>query len=773
MANKKFNITELKYIGTAVADNITGNNVDNFIYGLGGNDFILGLAGDDLIAAGNGNNIIDGGTGSDTIIAGSGNDKINGGKGFDTIYSGNGKNHVDGGIGDDNINAGLGKDVLLGGAGNDAINGGGGDDSITGGAGNDSLQGGGSTAGNQTIRGDYYAIGSGLDEYFGGTGNDTFVINGNINGFSLIDGGTSSNDNKGIAARYIGYVVDEDTGVATAYDTQTDTVVLIDWLALAEQTETDVRLNLVTRPGSGNLSTQASTVSGYNAVDTLEFKKSGNFVNTLEFINIERIELADGVNIRLSGDVLTENGESQDRGYLNPGLQFFGVAGGLEEKVVVEVQYDDISYTQTSIVLGSKPEVLLDDGVPVLDEEGKPVYVLDDLGRQIMVPINYQKQYAGGDFQLDDYTVGNLFHNIQAIYDARTNSTADSYVRIDGANETGGAGEIVYGSEGVDNATMRLGNDTYYGYGGNDLLIGHGGADSLYGGAGNDIFVISGFGSGVQGTTSKADDGAPEWITTGIKHDLIVGGLGNDTLRITTGIGADTQAHGTVLLNDANLKGVEVVQIGGTVGRLNTEDSALQLINDHYYFKASGSVADTLAASGNNGGSIDNVVIDASGVTENGLLFEGNANTQTFIGTSKADRFIGNGGNDVLTGGEGVDTFVFGKVYEQKVTGAASIEQTYVNTASNLAGVDTIKDFTRGIDKLQLNIDQFANLSGFSAANLVVGVSALDADDYLVFNSITHTLSYDADANGAGTAAVDIVTLIGITTLSATDIVIS
>ena len=155
------------------------------------------------------------------------------------------------------------------------------------------------------------------------------------------------------------------------------------------------------------------------------------------------------------------------------------------------------------------------------------------------------------------------------------------------------------------------------------------------------------------------------------------------------------------------------------------------------------------------------------------MLFEGNANTQTFIGTSKADTFIGNGGNDVLTGGEGVDTFVFGKVYEQKVTGAASIEQAYVNTASNLAGVDTIKDFTRGIDKLQLNIDQFANLSGFSSANLVVGVSALDADDYLVFNSITHTLSYDADANGAGTAAVDIVTLIGITTLSATDIVIS
>jgi Ca2+-binding RTX toxin-like protein len=770
MAAKKFNLSELQYTGTAVADTITGNNLDNIIFGLGGNDAIFGLGGDDFIDAGEGNNSVDGGAGNDNISAGAGNDKIIGGLDFDTIDAGDGNNNVNGGAGDDNITAGTGNDILLGGLGNDAINGGEGDDTLTGGDGDDAIQGGGSTAGNETIQGDLYKIGNGIDDYFGGAGNDTFVINGNITGYSLIDGGTSTKDNAGIAARYIGYVADEDTGVATAYDTLTDTVVLIDSLALVKQTETDVRLNLVTRPGSSNLSTQASTISGYNAVDTLEFKKSGDFVNTLEFINIERIELANGVNIRLSGDILTENGESQDRSALNPGLQFFGVAGGLKESVTVDVTFNDVTFTQTGIVLGQEPLVVTDDGIPFLDELGNTIPVLDDLGNPILVDINYQATYTGGDFQLDDYTVANLFHDLQAIYDAHTNSTVDSYVRIDGANETGGAGEIVYGSEGVDNATMRLGNDTYYGYGGNDLLIGHGGADSLYGGAGNDIFVISGFGSGVQGTTSKADDGAPEWITTGIKHDLIVGGLGNDTLRITTGIGADTQAHGTVLLNDANLKGIEVVQVGGTVGRLNTEDGGLQLINDHYYFRAGSKVADTLAASGNNGGSIDNVVINASGVTKSGLLFAGNANAQTFIGTSKADTFIGNSGNDILTGGIGADTFVFGKVYEEKVTGAASTEQSYVDTAYDLTGVDTITDFTRSVDKLQLNIDQFANLAGFSAANFVVGASAVDNDDYLVFNPTTHTLSYDADANGVGTA-VDIVTLIGVTTLSATDIV--
>src|SRR5690606_25555851 len=111
------------------------------------------------------------------------------------------------------------------------------------------------------------------------------------------------------------------------------------------------------------------------------------------------------------------------------------------------------------------------------------------------------------------------------------------------------------------------------------------------------------------GTTSKADDGNPEWIATGAKHDVLVGGEGTDTLRITTGIGANTQAAGTVLLNDDNFQEMEVVQVGGTVGRLNVENAALQLLNDHYFFNANGTVADLANSKGNNGGTIDNVVI--------------------------------------------------------------------------------------------------------------------------------------------------------------------
>ncbi len=381
--------------------------------------------------------------------------------------------------------------------------------------------------------------------------------------------------------------------------------------------------------------------------------------------------------------------------------------------------------------------------------------------------------YSASELQFDDYTVANLFHNVDMIYDA-SEGLAGSYVRIDGANESAGASETVEGSEGVDNATMRLGDDVYHGNGGNDLLIGHGGADKLYGDEGNDIFVIGGFGSGVQGTTSKADDGNAEWVA----GDLIVGGLGVDTLRITTGIGADTQANGTIVLNNANFKSMEVVQVGGTAGRLNVENAALQLLNDHYYHRANSSVSDLSNTLGNNGGTINNVVVDASGVTTNGLRFEGNANTQKFIGTTKADVFVGNGGNDTLTGGGGADKFVFGKVYEQIVTGSSTSVQTYTNTAFNLTGVDTITDFTRtGVnrDRIELNDDQFAVLAGgITNANVKANATgtATDANDYLVFNTTTKMLSYDADGNGAG-AAVNIATLTGVATLNASDFIIA
>ncbi len=684
MANKFFNATETEYTGTASSDFIVGNNLGNYIDGGDGNDVILGGGGDDNLTGGNGN------------------------------------------------------DIISGGSGNDGIFGGDGDDILTGGAGNDFVSGGKSTLGDETVDGNIF-IATSDDILLGDTGNDTFLIGSEENATDItISAGVSGLDNNGNVARYIGKVEaeegNEDAGFVV-FDTVTGEFVELDD-DIAEETETDVRLNLVTRPGSSAISTFASSIAGYNAVDTLAFTESGEFEGIL-FSGIERIELSSGVSITLEAEQLEENGESLALGEINPGTHIYGVAGGDVENVTLELEFEEEEFEPAASIVGASP-------------------------------VTYDKAV----FEVDDFSVAHLYHNVDVTYDA-SEGVAGSFTRIDGANEGSDAHEIVLGSEGVDYATMRLGDDTVYGNGGNDLLIGHGGADYLDGGTGNDIFVIGGFGSGVQGTTSKADDGNKEWIATGAKHDVIVGGDGVDTLRITTGIGANTKANGTVVLNNDNFKSMEVVQVGGTVGRLNVENTDLQLLNDHYYFKANGTVADLSNTLGNNGGTINNVVVDASGLTTNGLRFEGNANQQTFIGTSKADVFVGNGGNDTLTGGGGADKFVFGKVYEQVVTGSATSVQTYTNTAFNLTGVDTITDFTRGTDKLELHLDQYSQLAGFNASMLRVNSTgtAQDSNDYLVYNTTTKTLSYDADGNGSG-AKVDIAILTGVNTLSTSDFII-
>jgi Ca2+-binding RTX toxin-like protein len=98
--------------GTEGNDVLTGNILENSIYGLAGND------------------IIDGGGAGDRIIAGAGNDRVMGGDGNDTIHDGNGYgltplvdfDLIHGGNGDDNLILGVSagdRDRVFGDAGHD------------------------------------------------------------------------------------------------------------------------------------------------------------------------------------------------------------------------------------------------------------------------------------------------------------------------------------------------------------------------------------------------------------------------------------------------------------------------------------------------------------------------------------------------------------------------------------------------------------------------------------------------------------------------------
>jgi len=621
-------------------------------------------------------------------------------------------------------------------------------------------------------------VGRSGGDFTGDGGSQTWVLTA-VPVSLLIDGGTSANRHNGSLATR---TAPQSGSVADALDVATDRILTPFFRPAA------VAPTAATATGTD---TNRTTGDSYNAQDILRFANSGDFsgLGGEWFTNIETIQLASGVSIRLSAEIFEAIEAYADAGAVNTGITFEGVAGGALERVVFDVEFE---------------------------LEGLVSPAVGDA-------------YVQADVQLDDYSFANVFRNVQAVYDARDPTDDDDdevnedglsqasfgrYFRMDGANEAGSQGELVYGSSGVDNATMRLGNDTYYGFDGNDLLIGHGGADYMDGGDGNDTFVIGGFGTGISGTTSKADDGKAEWVisaaaaaansfrgavTRGItnsadygdKIDVIVGGAGFDTLRVTTGIGATAAANGTVVLNDANFRNMEKVEVGGT-GSRDSDESVYQQIRDgHFYFARSSSVGDTAtSAGGSSGNSIDKVVIDASGVTKNGLTFEGNANTQRFIGTTKADVFIGNEGADTLTGAGGADKFVFQTIREyarDSSTANGVIAYTPTDEAFDATDADTVTDFATGTDKVVFRVeattaleDTFDSLvaltkGDLTATNVLIGdLTAIDtagtATSFIKADTTGSDVKvyYDADGSGAG-AAVLVVTLTNVATVGIGD----
>ena len=133
----------------------------------------------------------------------------------------------------------------------------------------------------------------------------------------------------------------------------------------------------------------------------------------------------------------------------------------------------------------------------------------------------------------------------------------------------------------------------------------------------------------------------------------------------------------------------------------------------------------------------------------------GNALNNTLVGNSAANKLVSGAGNDILNGGAGNDTLL-GGTGKDILTGGLGNDFFVFNTALNAStNIDTLKDYTAANDTIQLENAIFTSLTAtgaLNAANFVVGTAAADANDYLVYNSSTGALYYDADANGAGGA---------------------
>lgn len=136
-------------------------------------------------------------------------------------------------------------------------------------------------------------------------------------------------------------------------------------------------------------------------------------------------------------------------------------------------------------------------------------------------------------------------------------------------------------------------------------------------------------------------------------------------------------------------------------------------------------------------------------------------------GNSAANTLTGNEGNDTLNGGLGNDT----------LTGGLGNDLFSFSSMLSTANIDTISDFVRGTDHIALDATIFTKLLNDTnlSDNLTVRLSgsrAADANDYLIFNTFTKALYYDADGSGLNYAPIQFATLTNAATVSASDFVV-
>jgi Ca2+-binding RTX toxin-like protein len=349
---------------------------------------------------------------------------------------------------------------------------------------------------------------------------------------------------------------------------------------------------------------------------------------------------------------------------------------------------------------------------------------------------------------------------------------------ITGAIYAGDGNNVVYGSKG---------DDTIVGGAGNDRIDGYLGADDMIGGAGNDVYfvdntgdIVDNSGGGkdkiyssisfdlanpaqVVGTvrtlilTGTADLNATgtagaDNITGNIGDNTIDGGAGND--RLTGGGGNDRLFGGGG--NDRLDGGAGADLMYGGAG------------NDVYVFDNVGDVANEAVA----GSGIDRILASISvslsdaaqvkGAVEN-LTLAGSGNISG-TGNSLKNVIVGNVGNNVLDG----------KLGDDRLTGGKGADEFVFSTAPNAAtNRDTITDFVHGTDKIVLDksiFTAFTKTGALSAANFAINAPT-EAHDYVIYNTTTGALSYDADGSRPG-ASVQFATLTGVPGITQADFLV-
>ncbi|HYD12459.1 MAG TPA: M10 family metallopeptidase C-terminal domain-containing protein [Allosphingosinicella sp.] len=352
--------------------------------------------------------------------------------------------------------------------------------------------------------------------------------------------------------------------------------------------------------------------------------------------------------------------------------------------------------------------------------------------------------FAGDDVYLVD-TAGDLVNeNAGEGFDAilaNVSYVLAAGVSVEWLSTSFTAGTAAINLTGNEIANFLIGNN------GANTLNGGGGADVMTGFAGDDVYLVDSAGDVVNESAGQGFDA----ILTDVSY-VLAAGVSLEWL--STSFTAGTAA--------INLTGNEIANflIGNNgANTLNGSGGADVMTgfagDDVYLVDNAGDVVNENAGEG-----FDAILTDVSYTLAGGVSLEWLSTSFTagttainLTGNEIANYLLGNNGANTLDGGAGADV----------MTGFAGADNFAFTGALGAGNVDSVTDFSVADDTIQLGgaVGQpFAALAtgALRTGTLVIGTAALDADDYLIYNSGTGALLYDADGNGAG-AAVQFATL--------------
>ncbi|MHA4871305.1 type I secretion C-terminal target domain-containing protein [Duganella sp. PWIR1] len=783
------NVEHLQYAGS-MAFSGTGNELGNNLGGGAGNDTLSGLAGDDTLGGNGGVDLIDGGTGRDTLtLLGNFSDYMRSRPNATDLVLTNAITKesitvrgvemfrfIDGDkpLADMIYNiASLGDDSLFGSDGDDHLIGGSGADQMSGGLGDDKYTV--DQSGDRVIE----LADGGLDLVLVAyTKADTFALGDNVENATVTAAA-------GIAVNLSGNALD----------------------------------NLLTGNGAAN------TLTGGAGNDTLD---GGAGADKLLGGLDDDLYLVDN-----AGDLITElAGQGQDRvettlakytltanvedllftgagGFAGSGNDLGNsIAGGAGNDSLSGLSGDDIlsGGAGNDTLLGGEGADQLDVGTGSdLADGGNGVDTLTLLG-------NFSDYARSRSSATDTVLVNNVTKESITVRNVEQFIFADDSKTLADVNA---------------NSASPL-SDNLTGTSGNDNINGGAGADTMAGGLGDDTYTIDQSGDVIVEEAGAGSDFVQVAYT---KAGEFVLGEYLENATVTAAAGIAVNLTGNALDNVLTGNGAANTLSGGAgADTLDGGAGADKLIggsgDDSYVVDNTGDVITELAGGGRdlvtvkgiNSYSLSSEVDDL--VFNGATTFTGNGNilANSITGGGGNDILNGLGGNDVLTGNAGNDKLLGGDGDDVLNGGDGNDTITGGNGADTIVldskvGVDTVTDFVSASDKLSLSQDVFgigngdltldnavvqASTGGFASdAELVIltqniatmsagaaataigsAASAYGVGDKALFalHSGTTTTLYLFTSNGtdAGVSAAELtqlVTLTGVTTLSAADLV--